>query len=128
MAAQGRQQGRLDEPKQHCMWQNARTLVGEWADHRDVRHGADRRHDTTASMLPPPEHFAVACVPARADSDEIAATIVGQIMERRGVGAKTLSCSTLTVECMDELRALQVNVVCVCTVFPPAWRHSRYLC
>jgi hypothetical protein len=67
-------------------------------------------------------------LPARNDSDEIAAKIVGQLLERRGVGAKALSSHALTGECLEELRELDLNVVCVCTVFPPAWRHSRYLC
>jgi predicted PurR-regulated permease PerM len=128
MAEQGRQQGTLDEPKQRCMWQNTRTLVSDWADHVDVQPEREMDAQTKPSLPPKPDDVAVACLPARDDSDEIVATIAGQLLERRGVGAKAFSCSTLTVECMDELRVLQVNVVCICTVFPPAWRHSRYLC
>jgi predicted PurR-regulated permease PerM len=129
MAEQGRQQGSLEEGKQRCLWANARTLVDDWAEHIDAQPKREDDASEPAPSLPPkPDHVAVACLPSRDDSDEIAATIVAQLLERRGVGAKALSCQSLTAECVGRLRELQLNVACVCTVFPPAWRHSRYLC
>ena len=129
MAEQGRQQGTLDDAKQRCLWENARTLVEEWADHIDAQPDKEDGASEVAPSLPPkPDYIAVACLPARDGSDEIAATIVTQLLERRGVGAKALSCHSLTAECVEQLRELHVNVVCVCTVRPPGWRHSRYLC
>ena len=129
MAEQGRQQGTLDDAKQRCLWENARMLVEDWADHLDVRPDkGDGASEAAPSLPPKPDHIAVACLPARDGSDEIAATMVTQVLERRGVGAKALSCHSLTAQCVEQLRELQVNVVCVCTVRPPGWRHSRYLC
>src|SRR5688572_8682433 len=37
MAEQARQQGTLHEAKEKCFWQNARTLVDDFAEHVDVR-------------------------------------------------------------------------------------------
>ena len=129
MAEHGTQQGALDDAKQRCLWQNARTLVEDWADHIDTQPKREDGASEEAPSLPPkPDHIAVACLPARDGSDELAAMIVTQLLERRGVGAKQLSCHSLTAECVEQLRELQVNVVCVCTVRPPGWRHSRYLC
>jgi predicted PurR-regulated permease PerM len=129
IAEQGKQQGTLDDGKERCLWENARALVADWADHIDARPKGEGDAFATEPSLPPkPDHVTVACLPARDDSDEIGATIVAQLLERRGVGAKVISCHSLTAECVEELRTLQLNVVCVCTVFPPAWRHSRYVC
>src|SRR5687768_335599 len=119
LAEQGRQQGSLEEGKQRCLWANARTLVDDWAEHIDAQPKREDDASEPAPSLPPkPDHVAVACLPSRDDSDEIAATIVAQLLERRGVGAKALSCQSLTAECVGRLRELQLNVVCVCTVFP----------
>jgi predicted PurR-regulated permease PerM len=129
MAEQGRQQGTLDDGKQRCLWENTRMLVDDWADHIDAQPKPEDGAPEVAPSLPPkPDYVAVACLPARDDSDEIVAAIVAQLLERRGVGAKAISCHSLTAECMKELGALHLNVVCICTVFPLAWRHSRYLC
>lgn len=128
LAEQGRRQGTLDEPKQRCIWRNMRALVEDWAEHIDVRpKGEDTDSDAEPSLPPKPERAAVACIPARDDSDEIAATIIAQVLERRGVGAKAFSCHFLTAECATELRQMQLSVACICTLHPPAWRHARYL-
>jgi predicted PurR-regulated permease PerM len=129
LAEQGRQQGSLEEGKQRCLWANTLTLVEDWADHVDAQPTReDGVVEPKPSLPPKPDHVAAACLPARDASDEIAATIVAQLLERRGVGARPLSCQSLTAECVEELRDSNLKVVCVCTVFPPAWRHSRYLC
>jgi hypothetical protein len=129
MAEQGRQQGTLHEAKQKYFWQNTRTLVDEFAEHAEAQPGPETGElSTEPSLAQTPAKMTVVCLPARDDADEIAATIVAQILTRRGVGAKAFSSDALTAECLQALHELQTPVVCVCTVSPPAWRHSRYLC
>ncbi|HMJ64829.1 MAG TPA: AI-2E family transporter [Candidatus Binatia bacterium] len=130
MAEAGRQQRTLHEGNQKQLWQNTRALVAELADHVDVQ--AKQEGETTseepASLPPKPEHISVACIPARGDADEIAATIVAQLLERRGVGAKAFSDHALAGECIDEMHRSSLSLICICTVGPPAWKHVKYLC
>ncbi len=104
----------------------------ELSDHVDgeAQHEGD---DSEATHLVPPSserpsRVSVACIPARDHADEIAATILVQLLERRGVGAKAFSADALTAEFIEEMRRLPPSVICLCTVAPPAWRHAKYLC
>ena len=129
MAEQGRQQGTLHESKQKVFWQNIRALIDDLTEFADEQHKPDGAEPGPEPVpAPAPERTSVVCLPARDDADELAACIVAQTLNRRGIGAKAFSANALTAECMEELRQLQLPVVCICTVEPPAWRHSRYLC
>jgi predicted PurR-regulated permease PerM len=125
MAEQARRQGALDESKQHCFWKNLRELVDDWADHRDP--GTETEVASAGASL---SHAAmsVACVASRDGSDEIAAAIVAQLLERRGIAARAYPCHTLSAECIQKLHDPHLKVVCICSVAPLAWRHARYLC
>jgi len=132
MTEAGRQQGTLRADHQKQIWENTRALVEELADHVDAQpqHEGDDV-DAVGSTPPSPariSHVSVACIPARDHSDEIAATIIVQLLERRGVGAKAFSADALTAEFIEEMRRLPLSVICLCTVAPPAWRHAKYLC
>jgi predicted PurR-regulated permease PerM len=125
-AEQGSQQGTLHETKQKYFWQNTRTLLEEFAQDTDARAKSDGEGETPARIKP--DAVSVACLPGRDDADEIAAWIVAQSLERRGVRTQAFSADSLTAEFVAELRKLQPAVICICTVAPPAWRHCRYIC
>jgi predicted PurR-regulated permease PerM len=127
-AEQGRQQGTLHEAKQKYFWQNTRELIDDFAEDADAAAKSDAEDSGEAPSPAKTDAVSVVCLPARDDADEIAACIVAQTLQRRGVGARAFSADSLTAECITELRQLQPAVICICTVAPPAWRHSRYLC
>src|SRR6185503_15937218 len=115
--------------KQKVFWQNIRALIDDLTEFADEQHKPDSAEPGPEPVpAAAPERTSVVCLPARDDADEIAACIVAQTLNRRGIGARAFSANALTAECMEELRQLQLPVVCICTVEPPAWRHSRYLC
>jgi predicted PurR-regulated permease PerM len=132
MAEAGRQQGTLRDEHQKHIWQNTRALVEQLADHVDVQPQHEGGDADAAGVAPPsperPSRVSVVCIPAREHADEIAATIIVQLLERRGVGAKAFSAHALSAEFIEEMRGLPPSIICLCMVAPPAWRHAKYLC
>ncbi|MCI0745633.1 MAG: AI-2E family transporter [Verrucomicrobia subdivision 3 bacterium] len=129
MVEMGRRRGTLHELKQRYIWTNARSLIEGLADHVDKSSEAESPDgDTDAKQVSAPATPSVVCIPARADADELAACIVAQLLRRRGIGARAVSAHALTAESLEELRNEHLQVVCICTIAPAAWRHARYLC
>jgi hypothetical protein len=70
----------------------------------------------------------VLCVPARDEADEIAALMLEQLLNKRGISATVLSCAGLLGECIQEVDKRRPRVVCVAAVPPFGYVHARYLC
>ena len=70
----------------------------------------------------------VLSLPAHSEADEIAALMLAQLLEARGIKAKPISASALASERLEEAAAENIQVVCVSTVPPDGYMHTRYLC
>ena len=79
----------------------------------------------------PVEPIAAVCallMPARDEADEIAALMLVQLLNRRCIGARTVSASALASERVEEASQQPVGAVCVIAIPPFARLSVRYLC
>jgi len=51
-----------------------------------------------------------------------------QLLSKRGINAKVLSCAGLLGECIQKVEQEKPGVVCVAAVPPFGYVHARYLC
>jgi methylmalonyl-CoA mutase cobalamin-binding subunit len=70
----------------------------------------------------------VLCLPARDDADEIAATMLAQLLERQGWQAEAVSVTALASEMLERVAEREADVVCISATPPAAVTHARYLC
>jgi hypothetical protein len=74
-------------------------------------------------QLPP-----VLCIPARDEADDIAALMLVQLLQKRGIPAQRLSSAALAGECVEAVGRGQARIACVTSVPPFGYTHARYLC
>jgi predicted PurR-regulated permease PerM len=133
LAEEDRHCGKLDEEHQQFIFQNTRLLVedvGERAEglvagENSSRKGAEEHNGAPNSAEDKSE---VLCIPARDEADEIAAVMLEQLLRKRGISARVLSCAGLLGECVQEVERRKPRVVCIAAVPPFGYVHARYLC
>lgn len=94
---------------------------------------AEEKADAAADeKAPPPPAIApdcrVCCVPARAERDEIAGTMLVQLARQQGFGAQNASSQLVTGELVALVEKADVDVVCISVVAPSTVIQARYLC
>jgi methylmalonyl-CoA mutase cobalamin-binding subunit len=70
----------------------------------------------------------ILCLPARDEGDEIAATMVAQVLETSDCRVQAVSVTSLAGEMVDLVDQCTADVVCVSATPPAAVMHARYLC
>lgn len=133
LAEEDRHRGRLDEERQQFIFQNTRLLVedvGERAENLVAGDNSPRKPDGEQNGPPnsEPTESEVLCIPARDEADEIAALMLEQLLRKRSISAKVLSCAGLLGECVQEVDKRKPRVVCIAAVPPFGYVHARYLC
>jgi predicted PurR-regulated permease PerM len=147
LAEQDRHQGRLDEQRQRFIFQHTRVLVEDLAERAEELSAGNQAKTRGAAHAPPAETASqesakesgapgaasttppqVLCVPARDEADEIAAFMLAQLLNRRGVGAKALPAGYLACEPVEEVKREKPPIACVFAVPPFGYTHARYLC
>jgi predicted PurR-regulated permease PerM len=126
--------GQLDEGQQDFVFHNARLIVediaprapGIIAGENGSKHRMNGKAETRESS-PVPE-ARVLSLPARGEADEIAALMLAQLLNARGIGTKPISADALASERLEEANREKIEVVCVSTVVPDGFLHARYLC
>src|SRR4029077_13609976 len=66
--------------------------------------------------------------PARHEADEIAATMLEQLVETSEFRVETISKTVLAGELADLIAERHADVVCISAMPPAAATHARYLC
>jgi hypothetical protein len=134
LAEQDSLAGTLDEPQQQFVFENARLLVEDIAPRAKVIIAGENgsRHRFNGKEHPP-EHLSVPearvlSLPAHGPADEIAALMLAQLLEARGVHARVGSAESLASERLEQAGHEKIEVVCVSTVVPDGFLHARYLC
>jgi predicted PurR-regulated permease PerM len=82
----------------------------------------------TRVHLPPGCVLNVVCLPAHDDTDQLAATMLGQLLGARGYCVTVLSPTELASEMVAAVEAAKPDVVIVSALPPGAVTHARYLC
>jgi predicted PurR-regulated permease PerM len=126
--------GRLEEDQQQFVFENARLLVEDIAPRaKDIIAGENgAKHRLNGKEHPrenlPPEGARILCLPAHGPADEVASIMLMQLLDARGVPARTVSVGSLASERLEEAGEEKTDVVCVTALVPDGFLHARYLC
>lgn len=72
------------------------------------------------------ERLNVLCVPARDEADEVAATLLCDLLERRGVRCESLPIAS-SAEMLGQVAEMRPEIVCISALPPLAMNHMRTL-
>jgi predicted PurR-regulated permease PerM len=136
LAERDRHRGKLDEAHEQFLFQNTRLLAEDMAERaEDVIEGNTSPRTCNGNKEPVPRTNGsdgsepeVLCIPARDEADEIAALMLAQLLNKKGVTARALSAHALASECLQEVDQGQTRLACIVAVPPLGYTHARYLC
>jgi hypothetical protein len=150
MAEQDLLQGNLDDQRHASIQDGVRDLVDELGDRAKAEEAKAQAQATvdqakgevpnaraagalqiagrTRVGLPKGCTVNIVCLPANGTSDEIAAMMLGQLLELRGYCVVIASVTQLASEMVETVRNSKADVVCVSALPPAAITHARYLC
>lgn len=124
------QRGSLDNEQRDFVEQGIRDII------EDVGTGPvpesspiEDKRETEGS--PPPALVParrVCCLPARADRDEIAGTMLVRLLEQQGFQAQNASAELAAGELVKMVGEADGDAVCISVVAPSTVIHARYLC
>jgi predicted PurR-regulated permease PerM len=122
LAERDRHQGALDEVRANFVFQCANELLAELAD------SAVLAPDTTPNGPVVRKTFPVICVSTLDQGDEIAATMLAQLLEQTGNHTLQLPSSALSDEILARLSEENETIICVSSLPPFAFAETRALC
>jgi predicted PurR-regulated permease PerM len=135
LAEQDRHQGMLGEERAQFLLQSAQELIEELTEHgpRDLLtgqgSGSPLEAGPTGSSFPASARACpVVCVPTSDQADEIAATMLAQLLERAGHKTLLLPASALSPELLTRFAEDKSTAVCISAVPPLAFVPARALC
>ena len=137
LSEQDRHKGVLDEVHTEWLYQSATELVEELADHKlpEPECGEDASpilgasdSETETETEAEPEHASpVVCVSAEDRADEIAGTMLAQLLEECGHSTMLLPHGALSAEIMERLAEDPKTILCISAVPPFAFAQARRL-
>ena len=134
LAEEDRHLGKLDDDRQHFIFENTQLLVEDMAERENElvagQNGTKPRLEPKAAKPPADatQEVSVVCIPARDEADQIASRMLAELLKRRGVSASALCSTALAGECVEAITQVKPRVVCVLSVPPYGYMHARYLC
>ena len=123
MTEQDRHKGALDDVRCSYLFQSATELIAELTDYKSKvvnDTGCDLQND-------PVRTSPIVCVPANDQADEIAATMLAQLLEQCGHKTLLLPSTALSPEILDRLAEEPGTILCISAVPPFAFAHARTL-
>ncbi len=123
LAERDRHQGALDEVRANFVFQCANELLAELADSAVL---APENSPPNGAMVR--KSFPVICVSTQDQGDEIAATMLAQLLEQSGNHTLQLPSSALSDEILARLAEENETVICVSSLPPFAFAETRALC
>jgi hypothetical protein len=137
LAETDRHRGKLDEEKEQFFFQNTHILIEDVASRADeltagnhsLKIGKLQKGEVGAKVSDEPTGpVDVLCIPARDEADELAALMLRQLLEKRGISVKDIATGISAGEINLEVTQSNPKVACVVAVPPFAYMHTRYLC
>jgi hypothetical protein len=132
-----RARGVLDDDRRSMVVDSVATLIDNLSDVEDrpaaVAETDEPEATTEIEALPkgPPgpgrHERQVLCVGARGNLDDTAAAILGQLAERRGIGARVLSWVDVSPANLARLETEGIQMVCLLYLNENSIAHARYL-
>jgi methylmalonyl-CoA mutase cobalamin-binding subunit len=121
---------RIDETRRKLVHDNMAELVQTF--------GEQRLRARKAALLPDAQPMLQAeaarlgtvraiCFPARDEADEIAGTMLAQIVQQAGASMHMASIDSLAGEMLETIERENIEVICISSVPSSGLRHARYL-
>lgn len=115
----------LDDAQHAHVEQSLRDIV---ADLGVCPPGPSTLDPGQALAAPTPAATRVYCLPARADRDELAGTMLVQLLQQQGVQAQSAPTALEVGELIGLVEKAGADAVCISVVAPSTVLHARYLC
>lgn len=103
-----------------------RPVLGSHTAGDDVMAEQDKPKQTPMPAMA--VSYRVCCLPARDERDELAGTMLAQLLQQRGFEAASAPGKLVTGELLSFVEEADVDVVCISVVVPSTIIHARYLC
>ena len=123
LAERDRHQGALDEVRASFVFQCANELLAELSDSAVLAPDTDPAESALGHRS-----FPVICVSTQDQADEIAATMLAQLLEQAGNKTLQLPSTALSDEILRRLSEETETVICVSALPPFAFAETRALC
>jgi hypothetical protein len=124
LAEKDRHRGRLSPEKHQFVLQSMREIIDDLNDEANPSGRAPLDDQADSKLLEP----AVICLPARDEADELAGTMLIQLLTERGFRGSVVSTMSLSGEMIEAVSEEPHAIVCISAVPPYAVTHARYLC
>jgi predicted PurR-regulated permease PerM len=124
LAEQDRHKGALDEAHSNFLFLSIGELLAELTDYQQK----DPEPPAPNSLRHTPNEFAIICVSASDQADELAALMLAQVMERAGHPTLLLNASTVSSEILEGLSDSPDTVLFISALPPFAFSQARALC
>ena len=122
LSEQDRHKGALDGVHGSWLYRSVAELIAELTDYECApAEGPDEPESTAPRPRP------VVCVPAEDEVDELAATMLAQLLDQCGYGTMLLPTSSLTPEILSRLAEDSETILCISAVPPFAFAQARKL-
>ena len=135
LAEGDRRRGDIDEGRQKFIFQCLKDTIEDLGERqRETRlqqangEAVETHKDTDLVVLSTSTKPCILLLPARNATDEIAATMLAQLIESSGFRVEAISETVLAGELADLIAQRQADVVCISAMPPAAATHARYLC
>lgn len=130
LAEQDRHQGALGEERAQFLLQSAQELIEELTEYTPREPVADSEPPQDAAGVAEwrERSCPVVCVPTSDQADEIAATMLAQLLERAGHKTLLLPAAALSPELLARFAEDPATAICISAVPPLAFVPARTLC
>ena len=112
----------LDEEQKGLVEQSLADIIEDLGAR--PRSGVGTRNATST----PDRAFRIFCLPARASRDELAATMLSQLLRQAGFEVETAPAAIEADEIVRSVEKARADVVFISVVAPSTVLHARYLC
>jgi len=116
----------LEDGQHALVQQSLRDIVEDLGARPPVASPTDA--DKAVVMKTASPRCRVFCLPARADHDELAGTMLVQLLQRQGFEAQNAPMNLAVGEIIGLVEKAAADVVCISVVAPSTVLHARYLC
>jgi predicted PurR-regulated permease PerM len=114
----------LDEEQRALVEQSLREMVEDIGTRPLPENGKNSGEITqTASSSPP-----IFCIPARAARDELAGTMLEQLLKLEGLESENAPAKLEVEDLIRRIEKASAQIVCISVVSPSTMLHARYLC
>ena len=128
LVEQERHQGNLDDVRCNFFFLSIGELVAELTDYRQKEVAEPARPARLPSRTTDEEDFAIVCISASDQADELTSQMLVQLMERASHQTLLLSAGSVSGEILDSL-ANEPNTVVFISALPPfAFSQARAIC